>query len=135
MYATLADLLACHDERDLIQLTDQSGAGVIDQARVDNAIRAASVIIDGHVAVKYRLGQPAPLLTEIAVALAYHRLCGDTPPDAVVDAKKDAMAMLAKIAAGTIKLDQGEEQLPARPGAIVIAPRERHFSRDQMDGF
>lgn len=137
MYATLADMLARFDEADLVQLTDQAGAGVIDEARVNTALTSASTLIDGYVAMKYRTSSvPIPsLLVDVACDIARHRLFRDTPPDAVVAARKAAIDTLDKIQKGTIKLDAGEETLVARPGAIRVDRRDRLFGRDSMGGF
>ncbi len=137
MYATLADLRSRYDEADLVQLTDQANLGVVDETRVASALKAAGVIIDGYVAVKYRTGAAPvpPLLTDLAMTLAWHRLHRNDVPETVETARKDAISSLEKISKGTIKLDAGEETLEARPGAVVVSRPTRIFGRDQMDGF
>jgi phage gp36-like protein len=139
MYVTLDDLLARFPEADLVQLTDDEGAGAIDVSRIDRAIASAGTIIDGYVAAKYRTGQlpTPPLLTELAGDIVLFRLHErrDTPPERVSNAHDRALAMLAQIAKGTIKLDVGEETLAPRPGAVLVSRPTRLFGRDDMQGF
>lgn len=135
MYATLADMLARFDEAELVQLTDEANTGAIDQARVAVALADAATRIDGYVAVKYRAGAPVPLLTTIACALARHALYRKAPPEVVVDAQKEALATLRDIAKGVIKLDAGEEALPARDGAILVERPDRVFGRERLSGY
>ncbi len=135
-YATIADMLARWNEGDLIQLAeadDLDGAG----ARITTALTAASNTIDGYVAVKYRTGSAPvpPLLADIACDLARFRMFRDNPTEAAEKARDAAMAQLRDIAKGTIKLDDGEQPLAARPGAILVERPERLFGRDSMRGF
>ena len=46
------------------------------------------------------------------------------------------MKMLRDIAAGTVKLDDGNiESVPARPGAILIDGQDKIFGRDKLQGY
>lgn len=138
-YATLDDLLARQAESELVQLSDDEGTGVLSVDRVEAALSSAAIVIDGHVAAKYRTSDipPPPLLVELACDLAMHKLYARraAPPDRITQARDAAMKMLVGIAKGTIKLDQGEAVLGARPGAILVARHERLFGRDDMVGF
>ncbi|RYY25237.1 MAG: DUF1320 domain-containing protein [Sphingomonadales bacterium] len=138
MYATLADMLARFSEDELVQLAQADD--VVDTRlaeRVATAIARVKPLIDGHVAAKYQIaGQPVPpLLTEISCDLARFALYRDTPPDAVKDARDQALKNLKDIAKGVIKLDQGEESLPAREGAVLVSRPPRVFGREAMEGF
>jgi phage gp36-like protein len=136
IYATLADMQATFEERDLVQLSDWAGAGTIDQARIERALKKAGNKIDGYVAAKYgdRTALPVPpLLTELACDIAFYELHRSTPPDGVKDKHKAAIETLRDIAAGKVKIDEGVvDAQPARPGAIHFAGRKR-FSRDELD--
>lgn len=136
VYATLADMQASFEERDLVQLSDWAGAGAIDADRIERALKKAGNKIDGYVAAKYgdRTGLPVPpLLTELACDIAFYELHRSTPPDGVKDKHKAAIDTLRDIAAGKIKIDEGDiTAVPARPGAIHIAGRKR-FTRDELD--
>lgn len=137
VYATLADMQARFRPEQLIQLSDWDGTGALDQARVEQAIATAGTIIDGYVSAKYgdrsALAVP-PLLTKIACDIAFFELHRATPPESVEKKNKAAVDMLRDIAAGKVRIDEGDTTaIPARPGAIHIAGRKR-FTRDQLDG-
>lgn len=137
VYATLADMQARFRPEQLIQLSDWDGTGALDQARVEQAIATAGTIIDGYVSAKYgdRSALPVPpLLTKIACDIAFFELHRANPPESVEKKNKAAVDMLRDIAAGKVRIDEGDTTaIPARPGAIHIAGRKR-FTRDQLDG-
>lgn len=137
VYATLADMQATFQARDLVQLSDWDDTGELDQARIERAIAKAGTKIDGRVAVKYgdRTGLPVPdMLRELACDMAFYYLHRAGVPDEVKDRYKSAEKTLADIAAGTVKIDEGVVTAqPARPGAIHFKGRKR-FTRDSLDG-
>src|SRR3546814_7856245 len=55
LYASVQDLINRFTEAELIQVTDETGTGVVDQARVDQALAAASATIDSYLRPRYRL--------------------------------------------------------------------------------
>lgn len=54
-YSTQSDLLERISEPELIQLTDDAGAGVIDSAKVTAAIREADATIDAYASRRYNI--------------------------------------------------------------------------------
>jgi len=136
IFASLDDMKARFSDADLVELTDEAGLDVIDEARVDGALDRADAIITGYVASRHKdvpsLAGNA-LLKDIAYDLAFHDLHRNDPPDRVADRKKDAEARLQRIARGEIKLDQGTEEQPARPDAILSGGSGRRFSRDLLE--
>lgn len=137
VYATLADMLDRFEQAELVQLTDEAGAGEIDEAKVAMALGSAAGKIDGYVAARHKLplSTVPPILVDIACDLARFRLWKNTAPEAVAKAATAATQMLRDISAGTIRLDQGVETEAERPGAIVINDPGRVFSRDTLKGF
>lgn len=138
IYATFADMQARYEARDLLELTDPEGTGSPDQNKIETALARASALVEGYVASRYgnRSGMPTPpLLVDLTCTLAYHSLWHTGAPDYVTEARKEAIATLRDIAAGKIKLDEGEEVLPPRPDAIFSSTDQRHFSRDSMEGY
>lgn len=137
VYATLADMQATFPARDLVQLSDWSGAGAIDEARIDRVLAKAGTVIDGYVSAKYgdRSGLPVPaLLREIACDIAFFELYRATPPEGVTKKRDAAIATLRDIASGKVRIDEGVvDAVPQRPGAIHFKGRKR-FSRDELDG-
>lgn len=138
MYATLADMLARFEAAELVQLAQaEDAADPVLATRVVTALTRAQSIIDGYVAAKYRTGEIAtpPLLTEIACDLARHAMYRDEAPGTVVDARDQALKWLRDISTGTLKLDDGAAELPARTGAVLVTRPPRLFGRDSMGGF
>ena len=140
IFATLAALTAKVGLERLIELTDDARAGVVDVALAEKALTEADNIINGYIAAHYKRADAAlpipPLLTQIAIDIAYFRLYRATPAsEHIADAYKDACAMLKQIASGMIKIDGGEEVLAVRDGAILFESNEPIFGRESMAGF
>jgi phage gp36-like protein len=138
-YAALSDLLQRVEERELVQLTDDDGAGTADVARIEAACDRATGVIDSYLAAIYQLPLttvPA-ILVELTCALARQFLwqAKGTPPEGVDKAAAAATRTLEKIASGTLKIDAGSREQPAREGAIVVDGGKRVFGRDKMVGF
>ena len=138
MYATLDDLLAEVPETELVQLTDDEGTGVMSVPRIETALRSAAITVDGYVAAKYRTGAlpVPPLLVELSRDIARYKLYRTSQaPERIEKAHDRALTQLAQIASGRIKLDDGSEEVAARPGAVLVQRPPRVFGRDDMAGF
>ncbi len=137
MFATADDMRARFGEDVLVQLTDQDAWNAQAIAAIGVKIASATAIAEGYVA-KYYAPAPGraipPLLTDIVCDLAFARLYRE-PPEAVKDRATDAMRQLRDISNGLIKIDQGAQDIPARPGAIIVPDTPRTFSRDRLGGF
>lgn len=138
-YAVLSDLLERFEERELVQLTDQAGAGTIDQDAVDRALTAATSTIDGYLAGIYQL--PLTRVPDNVVDLCcdiarfkLHQRKG-TPTETVEKSYGLAIKTLEQIARGLIKIDAGTPEQPAREGAVITEGGERVFGRDRLKGF
>lgn len=139
-FATIADMEARNDREVLVQLTDQAGVGEIDNARLNQALDRASNQVLSYIAAKYDvaagLAETAlDLLRDLTCDLALYFLYRETPPDGVKDRFKFANAELAKLQAGTSKLDTGSHEAAARPEGVLVSAPERMFGRDKMSGF
>ena len=76
-YCTLTDLKKHLPETELIRLTDDAGAGVVDEAVVAEAIEGAEAEVNAWIGSRVKLpitGTVPPIVTEIAVVLAIERL-------------------------------------------------------------
>lgn len=135
MFATADDMRARF--ADLVQLTDQAEWNAQAQAAVDMVLRTATSVAEGYVA-KYHdpaPGRPVPpLLTDIVCDIAYARM-HVAPPEAVAQRAADAMKLLRDISNGLVKIDQGQQDIPARSGALIVPGNDRVFSRDTLGGF
>lgn len=138
LFATLADMQARFEARDLIQLTDEEGTGEIDAARVDAALTRADGIITGYVARRHKdvaLLAGNQLLSDIACDLAFAELWRSDRPEHVKDRHKDAMKRLDDISTGKIVLDGGQEVAEPRPDAIMFPGQPNTFGRDSLKSF
>ena len=138
MYTTLAAILERIPAEAVIQLTDDAGAGVVDQGKVDKAIARAETEINTRCGARYRVPfDPAPpAIAELAIDLAIYYLYGRTVeeiPESRKDAHKNAIALLQLIAKGEVSL--GIDPTPAATsasGAAVVSGNSRQFSRDKL---
>jgi phage gp36-like protein len=125
-YATLDDLKAQLDELTLIQLTDDEGAGSINQSRAERAIADAQVEIDGYLGGRYTLPLEDPVpesLRRLAVELAIYNLYArrGTVPEIRAERKKECVRFLEALGTGRISL--GLDPEPAGGGQRVLTAR------------
>ena len=140
-YCTLADIDA--PEQDLIDLTDDSASGIIDQTVVDKAIAYAGEMIDGYLRGKYALplDPVPPLLTQLAASISLRKIYGHRPrtvvPDSLADEYKAVIRTLEKISKGEIVLGTTgltPDPITTSAKAQVVAP-DRVFSRKSLKGY
>jgi len=138
LFADLAAMQARFEERDLIQLSDEDNTGAIDADVIDAKLASADALIISYVAARHKdAGSLAgnALLTDIACDYAFSLLWRSDPPQWVADRRKDAIARLADISAGRIKLDDGTEEAAPRPGQIITSSDPQRFGRDNLQGY
>lgn len=145
-YCTLSDIRGMAPESDLVELTDETDAGVIDQAKIDAAIGYADELIDGYLRGRYDLPMsPVPgMLKNLSADIALYRLYKNRSklavPEAIKDGYTNAVKLLGAIQAGTINLGVGGAasagDIPSSGGAAVSTPTSgRVFSRDNLGNF
>lgn len=137
LFADLPAMQARFEEADLVQLTDEAGAGVIDATRIDRVLASADALITSYIAVRHRdtasfAGHP--VLADVACDYAFSLLWKTDPPKWVEDRRKLALSTLDKISNGSVKLDSGEETAAARPGQILTSGPERKLGGN-LDGY
>lgn len=138
VFADLAAMQARFEERDLLQLTDHDGSGTIDAARIDAVLTSADTLITSYVAARHADTAALAghrLLADIACDYAFWLLWRSNPPEWVGERRKAAIRQLEAIAAGTIKLDQGQEQAAPRPGQVLVSSDPQRFGRDKLGAF
>lgn len=120
MYAAVSDMTARFDEAELVQVTDQAGAGVIDEAVVTAAIEDATNEIDSYVGKAYDLplATTPPVLTRYCCDIARYELFKRKGEMAQViqDAYNAAIRWLKSLSDGSTVLDLG--------GGVEAAPAE-----------
>lgn len=138
LFASLADMQAAFEERDLLELSDQDNTGQIDAARIEGLLVKSDTLIISYIAARYKDARAFAgdaLLRDIACDYAFSLLWRSDLPEWVKDRRKAALAELSNIAKGVTKLDDGVEEAAARPGQILITSDAQRFSRNKLSGY
>jgi phage gp36-like protein len=143
MDVTLADIQKMLPDVTLIQLTDDTNAGAIVEAKVTQAITDAYAEAWPYVGVKYSvpIATPEPaILQKIVVDIAIYNLYArkvEEIPETRSERYKNAIRQLEGISKGTISL--GIDPPPAAPTAGApetnVATSPRVFTRETLKGF
>ncbi len=140
-YCTHADLLKRMSEADLIELTDDAGAGVLDSDAEARAIADADGEIDGYCGSRYTVPfSPVPgMIRKLSVDIAIYNLYGLRPllklPEEITARYDNAVRFLKDVAKGLVKLG-ADAPTPVNPeNTVSIAGNSRIFTRDKMQGF
>jgi len=122
-YCTQQDMIERYGEEELIQLTDHTGAGVIDTATITRAITDADGDIDGRLGSRFRLPiTPVPkILVRIACDIARYHLYPIAAPEHVAKRYDDAIRFIDGVAKGRISI--GISATGAAPAASGEAVR------------
>lgn len=141
-YCTLIDLKNLIPEDVIIQLTDDEGVGVVNEARVTEAIAQADAEIDSYCGVKYTVPFTTvpDIVKKISVDLAIYNLYSrkvEEIPATRSDRYKNAIRQLEGISSGKISI--GEDPAPtgsSESGAEVnVGSEDRIFTREKLAGF
>jgi phage gp36-like protein len=143
-YSTLTDLKKLLPEDLLIQLTDDEGAGVVNQGRIDEAIAQADAEIDSYCGVKYTVPFVSPipdLVKKVSVDISIYNLYSrrvEEIPGTRADRYKNAIRQLEGIAGGKISIGEATEPTAATNADGAVTSKtddDRIFTRDNMSGF
>lgn len=141
-YSDLAALQQRMPAQTLINLTDDAGAGAVDEDVVDRVIADADAEIDSYIAGRYAVPvDPVPamlrlLSLNISVEILYGRRPDLDLPEAVKTAAKNARALLARIAAKDAHLPgvaEADKSGSAAAGG-VFSGNGRLFTRESLKG-
>ena len=140
-YCTVADIQGRIDEAVLIRLTDETGEGLVDTDRVQEAIDDAQAEIDVYCSrlQSVPFSDPAPvIITKICKDMAVYNLYSlkNAAEEDVEDRYKRAVAFLKDVSNGVVDLgdDAPVQEDDGGPAAIKQAGT-RTFSMDRMAGF
>ncbi|MGH9805062.1 MAG: gp436 family protein [Candidatus Acidiferrales bacterium] len=138
-YCNEADLLNQLTQAELVQLTDDTGAGTVDSAKVDAALAAASATIDAYAGGRYTLPlQDSEKVKQLCVDLAIYELEKRRRRirEATLAARDAALSFLRDLARGQAVLDQPAGAAPQSTEADVKKTEQpRRFSDDNLEGF
>lgn len=145
IYITRQDLLEELGEDLLIQLTDNAGTGVVDEAKVTKAIQHAQGVCDAYLRGRYSLPVPAtPMVKTINIDIAIFHLYKRIEFDEGVykvrkTANDDAIKLLTAINQGKAGLDvpATEETIatPATSDRILTNKSNSVFTDSKLSGF
>jgi len=133
-FATLADMQARYDGRELLMLADRDGDGEIDAGVVAAHLQDADAEIISELAgtVTIDVSNPPLNLKRLACQIARYRLFGSNPTEAARNDYKDAIAFLRLVRDGKASLDGGADtpEAVAPPSfAAATCPGSRIFTR------
>lgn len=137
-YATQADMIIRFDEREIVELTDRAGVGVLNATVLADKLADADAEIDSYLQGRYALPLTSVpiVLVRVACDIARYHLYDNRATEAVTQRYKDAIAFLRGIAKGDIHLGADAlNQSPAVSSAPEFDAPERVFGRGALDDF
>ncbi|MGB0060226.1 gp436 family protein [Candidatus Binatus sp.] len=142
-YATAQDMINRYPNRDLVQLTNEDPtATTINDTPITQALADASAEIDGYLDGRFTLPltDPPAVLNRLTTDIAMYRMQSLRPLHDLEDARQryeDAVAMLAKVAAGDLTLGlSADNQEPPLAGSVeTVQGPDRVFDRDKLKGY
>jgi len=138
-YATLDDIRERLPEESLVNLTDDSGAGVVDEAAVARAIADADAEIEGYLATRHALPlDPVPnLVRKLSVELAIYHLHSRRggAPEEWRKRYEDGRRLLENIAKGLVSLGGAPDPGQPADGTAQAKSAARVLSRAGLRDF
>lgn len=121
----------------LIQLTDDEGHGIVNDARVDAAIADAEGEVDGYLGTRYATPlSPVPgVIKKFTVDIALYNLYNrsDTMPPERKDRYEAAIKFLLNVSRGLVSLGADEPRQSNSSGGVEISSSDRVFSRGKLN--
>jgi phage gp36-like protein len=123
MYCTLQHLIDEFGETELIQLTDRSNAGLVDQDVLDRALQRADRTINRYLGGRSELPVGTDEVVDLACDITRYYLYTSAPPDAVRMRFEDAIRQLEKLAKGVLAVvdTAGAAAAPAGDAAQMVS--------------
>ncbi|MDA3832600.1 MAG: DUF1320 domain-containing protein [Spirochaetales bacterium] len=139
-YCDLDDLKEQIPEDELIGLSDDAAAGIVDESVISRAIADADAVVDAYCQGLYTVPlTPVPaMIRRVSVDIAIYNLYsrrGDSAPDIRQDRYKEAVRFLEKVAAGKIGLGVTTPASSDTNNSVEFVGNDRIFTRDKMAGF
>ena len=140
MYCDLTDLKNALPEVSLIQLTDDSDAGVVDTDKTDSAMTDAAELIDGYLRGRYTLPlDPTPnivqrLSVDISIYYLYQRRLDLEMPESLENRYKTGIKLLERIMRGEVTFAQsGDDDATPEQIRVNKIASDRLFTMENMD--
>ncbi len=137
-YATRQDLVERFGQQELLELTDKTNQGSIDDTAVTRALTDADAQINGAIAGRYDLPLPSTpvVLKRIACDIARYYLYDDKATEQVTKRYNDAVTQVNAIGAGTLSMGldaSGVEDQPA--GSAAVTANDRVFGASNLSDY
>jgi phage gp36-like protein len=139
-YSILTDLKEQLSETELIQLTDDAGAGVVDTSVTDRAIADADTEIDGYVGTRLEAPlDPVPdIIRKLGIDIAIYNLFSrrhDSVPETRKDRYRNAIAVLSKIAEGKMSLGANDPAGNPPAGSVSYSGKDQVMTTEKLTNF
>nr|BDD46511.1 hypothetical protein 15 [bacterium] len=143
MYCTLDDIKKQVQETTLIEITDDSLSGQINEDVVNETILYADTLINGYLRGRYTLPlQTTPeIIKVIAIDLAIYRLYSrrfhTDMPDSINDKYKNSIKLLEQIQKGIVSLGIETMGTPPKLGEYRTNKtyQDRIFTKEVLDAY
>ena len=139
-YCTQTDLEEQISQNELIELSDDAGAGVVDDSVVTRAIADADGEIDSYCASRYTVPfLPVPVMVrklsvDIAIYNLHTRRAVLKVPEVRQKRYENAVRFLRDVSRGLISLGADAPAQANTSDTASIAGNDRIFTRDKMQG-
>lgn len=138
MYITQADLELRFGVEEVLQLTDPTATGVVNQAVLQQAITDAVALVDGYLRSAYTLplaSVPSELV-RVTCDLARYYLYHDRATQRVTELRNEAVQWLRDVSSGKASLGVVSGQVaPTVLSSVRAASAVRVFSPKTLVGF
>lgn len=133
-YTDSTKMVAAFGESEIIQLTDRSGAGIIDVTVLSQAIANASAEADSYVGAAYELPLPTvpAVLSSFVSDIARYHLYSAQPTDAVKARYERAVSWLRDVSRGVVSLGFSATEEQPETTIVVVSTRPQVFSESLL---
>lgn len=133
-YANVEHLRNALSPNDFEAMTDRDADGVLDAARVTQALEEASALADSYIAQYLPLTSVPASLRGAVLSLAIAQLAGDGISEQQQTNRKQALVWLRDIGRGTAQLavEAGTTATSDPDTVLVDCPRDNHFGGDGL---
>lgn len=139
-YATAADVILELDDRLLIRLTDDVGAGAVDSSIIQVFLDKATDVINGKIGMKYSLPffLPPVICKSWCIDIGVYLLLGrrqESPGDIWQSRYDNAIRDLDKVATGALSLGVDDPQETGNRQPVTFQGVDRVFKRSFFGGY
>ncbi len=137
-YATQAQMISRFGDKEIVELTDRAGVGILNVSVLDDKLTDANAEVDGYLQGRYNLPFTSvpEVLRRIGCDIARYHLYDDRPTEAVAQRYKDAIAFLKMVAKGEARLGvDASSEAPSTASVPEFFAPDRVFNKDTLADF